>query len=207
MESQYYPILPAKTIKFILHALQPKVREFKKGELILWKETNENRLCLLLKGTAYLCVENEYAAKQLLDFFIKGQIFCHEMMPNPNNGHCFIQAKYPCSVAYLSYQDLMEYISKNSASELSEVFQNIFRTIISARNEHCHMLQQKNIRGKLMAFFHYQRTLQNSRLIHVPIPYSDLADYLTIDRSAMMTELTKMHEEGLIEKNQHTIKL
>ena len=69
------------------------------------------------------------------------------------------------------------------------------------------MLQQKSIRDKLLAFLHYQAALQNTAHLQMPIPYSDLADYLTIDRSAMMTELTKMHADGLIRKELHSIQL
>lgn len=207
MESADHLILSAKTMKAFLKTFQLKVREFKKGEVILHKDTKEGRLCLLLKGTAYLCVENEYASKQLLDFFTAGQIFYHEMLPSPHNGHCFVQAKHPCTIAYLEYEELLNAVRIDSESELAKLSYGIFRSIVSARNEHCHMLQQKTIRGKLLAFLHYQSTRQNSRSVRIPIPYSDLADYLTIDRSSLMTELGRMHAEGLIEKKAHTIRL
>lgn len=207
MESEKYLVVSGKTMKSILRIFQPRIKEFAKGELILRKDINESRLCLLLKGTAYLCVENEYNAKQLLDFFLKGQFLCHEMLPAPNNGHCFLQAKYPCAVAYLPYQEFLQYTLQHPASELAELAPGIFRSLIAVRNEHCHMLQQKTVRSKLLAFLHYERIQQGDRNIHIPIPYADLADYLTIDRSSLMTELSKMHAEGLLEKKAHTIRL
>ena len=101
------PLLPQKMLKKLLSVFHPRIREFNKGELIMEKDPFENRLCILLKGTAYLCIENEHATKQLLDFFIKGELFCYEMMPSAPGCHCFIQAKYPCSVAYLPFSDLL----------------------------------------------------------------------------------------------------
>lgn len=74
MELGNYLILNDKTIKILLSIFGPQIREFGKGETILEKSWKENRLCLLLKGTAYLCIDNEYGDKQLLDFFVKGQI-------------------------------------------------------------------------------------------------------------------------------------
>ena len=201
------PILSAKMQKKLISTLHPRIREFNRGELIMERESPENRLCLLLKGIVYLWVENEHASKQLLDFFTKGELFCYEMIPTPPGCHCFIQAKYSCSVAYLEQSDILEYIAQNPAEELSLFLQNIFHNIVTSRNEHCHMLQQKSVRDKLLAFLYYQASLQKSRLLQIPIPYSDLADYLTIDRSAMMTELTKMQEDGLIQKELHSIKL
>lgn len=207
MESAEQLILSGKAMKALVKFFEPKIREFQKGETILQKNTSEDRLCLLLKGTAYLCVENEYADKQLLDFFTAGQMFYYEMLPSPHNGHCYIHAKHPCAVAYLEPEQFKDAVCRGIENDLISVLSGLSRSIAADRNEHCHMLQQKTIRAKLLAFLHYQAALQGSPTVHVPIPYSDLADYLTIDRSSLMTELGKMHAEGLITKKTHTISL
>jgi CRP/FNR family transcriptional regulator, anaerobic regulatory protein len=205
MDFQESLILSEKTIKAVLSIFRPRKKRFEKGELILEKGTMDDRLFLMLKGTSYLCVENEYNTKQLISFFMKGQFICHEMLPTPHNGHCFVQAKYPTTVAVLSYTELMAYSLQNPTDTRSHSFSHIFRNVIAAQSEHCHILQQKTIRSKLLAFLQYQSLCQNTRRVQVPIPYSDLADYLTIDRSALMTELRKMQTEGIIEKDGHTI--
>ena len=42
---------------------------------------------------------------------------------------------------------------------------------------------------------------------YLPLPLSDLADYLSVDRSAMMREIKKMNEENIIisEKRKITV--
>lgn len=196
-----------KFIKKILEEYRPRTKEFQKGEIILKKDTAENRLCLLLKGTAYLYIENEYDTRQLLDFFMRGQLMCHEMLPTPNDGYCYIQAKHPCTVVYLDWPEPAGCTPGKQDRCLAAFLPLTFRSIIAARNEHCHMLQQKTIRSKLLAFLHYQRIRQGSRTIRIPIPYSDLAEYLTIDRTSLMTELSKMDAEGLIHKKAYVIRL
>lgn len=207
MDAVYSPILSQKMQKKLISTFHPRIREFKKNELIMEKASSETRLCLLLKGTAYLCIENEHAVKQLLDFFTKGEFFSYGMMPAAPGCHCYVQAKYPCRIAYIPTGELLSYILQNPSDELGSFLQELFQHIITSRNEHCHMLQQKSLRAKLLAFLHYQAALQGSTLLQMPIPYSDLADYLTIDRSALMTELAKMQADGLIEKNYHTVRL
>lgn len=207
MDALAFPVLSQKMQKKVISTFHPRIREFKKNELILEKASSETRLCLLLKGTAYLCIENEHGIKQLLDFFTRGAFFSYRMMPAAPGCHCFIHAKYPCSVAYLPATELLEYIVQNPADELGSFLQNSFYHISSSRNEHCHMLQQKSIRDKLLAFFQYLSALNHTTTLQMPIPYSDLADYLTIDRSALMTELTRMQSDGLIQKDFHTIAL
>ncbi len=196
-----------KNIKLLRDLFRPKQKAFGKGEMILEKNRPKQCLCLLLKGTAYLCMENESGSKQLLDYFTRGQLLYQEMLPAPDNGHCFIQAKYPCTAAYLSHQELLEHILKQADRELAELLSAMLRSAVSAGNQHCHILQQKTIRGKLLAFLHSQKIRQQSSTLHIPMPYSDLADYLAIDRSSLMTELSRMHAEGLIEKKTRTIVL
>ncbi len=198
-------MISEKFMNYILETFRPRRKAFGKGELILEKNTAEDRLCLLVKGVAYLCIENENGGKQLLDYFTKGAVICHEMLPDIRGGHCFIQAKYPCIAAFLSDRELIGHMLKQNDEDLAQLCSAIFRSALSARNRHCHILQQKTIRGKLLAFLHDLRVRQGSTTVHIPMPYSDLADYLTIDRSSLMTELSKMHGDGLIEKKAREI--
>lgn len=206
MDSVNASALNAQTMKYLIERLELRVRRFHKGETILRKDMKEERLCLLLKGTAYLCIDNEYADKQLLDFFLCGQLFYDALLPSPHNGHCFVQAKRPCTVAYLEW-DRLRSASGNADDKLTSALSALLCSAAERRGAHCHMLQQKTIRGKLLAFLYDQASLQNSETIRVPIPYSDLADYLTIGRSSLMTELRKMQTERLIDKQAHTISL
>ena len=48
-------------------------------------------------------------------------------------------------------------------------------------------------------FFKQISKKNKSKIIYLPYNYTDLADYLAIDRSAMYRELKNLKEEGLIE--------
>lgn len=200
-------IISEKNMKYIRDIFRPKQKSYGKGEIILDGQAPDNRLCVLLKGTAYLCVEQENGGRQLLDYFTKGQLICPEMLPGADNGHCFILAKYPCTAACLSHQELQEHMLTHSDSDLTELFSHLLHAVIHAGNEHCHILQQKTIRSKLTAYLRAQSVRQGSTSVHIPIPYSDLADYLAIDRSSLMTELSRMDGEGIIEKKGRVIVL
>ena len=57
----------------------------------------------------------------------------------------------------------------------------------------------RSIRGKLMCYFGMQAAKTNTNRFNLPFSLSALADYISTDRSAMMRELKKMREEGLVE--------
>ena len=58
-----------------------------------------------------------------------------------------------------------------------------------------------------MTFFEYIKTKKGKNTFYLPLPLSDLADYLSVDRSAMMREIKKMNEENIIisEKRKITV--
>ena len=97
MEQENRCFLSTQELDFIVKALNPTIKKYNRGELLCKKNSKERRLFFLLSGTAYLEVENEFEGKQILEYFVKGQILCHDMMIQPNNGSCYAVAKYPCT--------------------------------------------------------------------------------------------------------------
>ena len=74
-------------------------------------------------------------------------------------------------------------------------------------NTRIELLTKKNIRDKLLSYFDILSTKKLSKIISLPFTFTDLADYLSVDRSAMMRELSHLIEEGFIDKKGKRIKL
>ena len=62
-------------------------------------------------------------------------------------------------------------------------------------------LSRRSIREKLQCYFRICRLEAGSDSFLLPFTLSALADYISTDRSAMMRELKKMREAGLISMN------
>ena len=116
-------------------AMFPATKNFERGDSILRKDAKENRLCFLLNGTAYLQIENEYDSKQILDYFVRGQILCHDMLAEPHNGHCYVFAKYPCSIAYIDPMDIIGCSQAHKDDFLGRLPGFIFRSILSSAQQ------------------------------------------------------------------------
>jgi len=70
-------------------------------------------------------------------------------------------------------------------------------------------MSKRTIRDKLMSYFNSLAKKAGVNYFEIPFNKTELANFLSVDRSAMSTELTKMKEDGLIdfEKRQfHLIK-
>ena len=74
-------------------------------------------------------------------------------------------------------------------------------------NTRIELLTKKNIRDKLLSYFDILASKKLNRTFVLPFSLTDLADYLSVDRSAMMRELSHLKEDGIIEKNGNKITL
>ncbi len=207
MEQENRYFLTGRELDLIVKTFNPAIRKFGRGELLLKNGMKENRIFIFLSGTAYLEVENEYDSKQILDYFVRGQVLCRDMLIRPNNGSCYVVAKYPCTVALADPEEIKNYSQKSRDKVFDSLPGFIFHSSLSMVQQHCHILQQKTIRNKLLTFLHCQAQRQHTCSVKLPVPYSDLADYLGVDRSALMKELGKMVSEGLVKKQSHQITL
>ncbi len=106
-----------------------------------------------------------------------------------------------------------------SASEDSEVYFLDAHAMIKAASTHPALIQnlltltaQKNlnlsrrifhtsaktIRARLQSYLSFEATRQHSNDFYLPFNRQQLADYLSVDRSALSNELSKMQKEGYL---------
>ena len=84
---------------------------------------------------------------------------------------------------------------------------NLVLTKESDLNLRIEILSQKSFRDKILSYFRILSQNSFSKTFTLPFSLTDIADYLSVDRSAMMRELSHLKEEGFIEKIGHKIKL
>ena len=60
---------------------------------------------------------------------------------------------------------------------------------------------------KILSYFDIISRRNLRKTFTVPFSYTDLADFLSVDRSAMMRELKLLVDEGFIKKNGNKITL
>ena len=75
---------------------------------------------------------------------------------------------------------------------------------ILKNNERVEILTNKTTRDKLLTYF---KLNSNQRIVNLQLTLTDLADYLSVNRSAMQRELKNLKDEGFIEIKDKKIKL
>lgn len=60
-------------------------------------------------------------------------------------------------------------------------------------------ISRRTTREKLLAYLSYHAQAQGSSTFDIPFNRQELADYLSVDRSALSQELGKMKRDGLVD--------
>ena len=71
-------------------------------------------------------------------------------------------------------------------------------------NSKIDILSQRSIKDKILTYLKKEALKKNSKTFTIPYSFQELADYLCIDRSAMMRELKNLQKEKKIKKEGRT---
>ena len=116
------------------------------------------------------------------------------------NNELEIITKEKTTVIIIDYKNLLN--EDNTNKKYYNLFiQNLFSILndkIKEKNNRISILTNKTIRNRLLEYFNVNIT-KGSRYVYLPFSFTNLADYLGVDRSAMSRELKYMKEEEFIE--------
>ncbi len=186
---------------------QVQTRNFNKGEIIMNYIEKRDKVGMIKEGKAELIRFDYEGNKTIIEHFSKNDIF-GELFHHINyNNELIVLATEKCEVMFLNANCLEKKCSRNCGIHdlLVEKFVHLLALKIVTLNEHIEFLTKKSIREKLLSYFDRLSHHKIKRRFTLPMSYTDLADYLNIDRSALMRELKNLQEEGFIEKEDRKI--
>ena len=184
-------------------------RTFSKGETITTYIEKRAQLCILMSGTANLIRYDFNGNKTIIGQFTKDEIFGEILYPTNTNNELFVEAKESCDVLFFNYNNIITGCTKKCKIH-QELKNNIFTLIMKNTiklNTRIELLTKKTIRDKLLTYFNISSYKNFDRTFVLPFSLTDLADYLSVDRSAMMIELARLKNEGFIKKQGNKITL
>ncbi len=181
-------------------------KSFGKGEVIMKFRPHNKNSGIIKEGLAYLISINDRGEENILDYYEGGNIFGSAFSPDTNVNLYFVVAKKKCTVSFFDHSSMIKLCRSDCKKHI--IFIENIMTTISCRNQiHIDILSQRTIRSRLTTYFAYLSEISGTKTLRLPIPLCDLAEYICTDRSAMMRELGKMNEDGLISSSGHTIQL
>ncbi len=196
--------------KKMMICFQSVEKQYDHGELICTYGSNSESIGIVLEGTAQLLRTHLDGRQTILEQLGPGDIFSEALsFVSENSSTVQVICSFRCRIQFIDYSHLIKRCPK-ACSFHSQLVSNALQMISQKAvhlSERLEVLSQRSIREKLLCYFGLLAEQNQSRTFSLPFSYSALADYLSVDRSAMMRELKRMRDEGLLQTSRHQVSL
>lgn len=180
---------------------QPRIREYKKNDLITVAGDRFDSIGILLKGEAMVTKENAAGDRTIVNFLRPGDMF-GEMVAFARNSVWpgTVIAQYPCTVFFLAREKIVGRCG-NVCSWHQTLIRNMLRIVseealkLYGRLEY---LWIKSMRGKISALLLEQYQQTGKAEFDLPMNRNEMAGFLNVSRPSMSRELSRMRDEGII---------
>ena len=216
---KYIPIL-AKTRLFagvneeeigaMLNCLQAQLCTYKKGEYVLRQGEHIDKIMVLVEGGLHIQRDDYWGNRSIINVIGVGEMF-GEAYVAPESGALLNDVVAVEDGAVLFFDVNRTITTCPTACPFHKmVVQNLFFAISEKNRKLVQKLghmSKRTTREKLISYLSEEAKKQNSGTFAIPFNRQQLADFLSVDRSAMSNELCKMRDAGLLtfEKNRFTL--
>lgn len=193
-----------------LQLLSPRQKQLKKDAFIFTAGDNATAVGIVLTGSAYVVQEDFWGNRTILANLSQGDLF-GESFPFAlaKTLPVSVIAQTACTVLLLDCKKMIGSIKEDSVVQQT-LIQNML-AILAQKNmmltQKIELVTKRSIKEKVLAYLSMQALSAKQSTFIIPFNRQELADYLSVDRSALSSTLSKMRDEGLLTfyKNQFTL--
>ena len=191
----------------LLYTLESSRLTFPKNQLILANITRGNIIGILISGMMQIIKTDYNGNRTIIEELEENDVFGTIITPLKNLEYDIL-TKEECIVYIVDYDEILNLdLSKDYYNQFIKNLLEITIEKIEEKNNHIEILTKKTIRNKILEYFNIESKKTGTRVINLPFTFTNLADYLAIDRSAMSREIKYLKDEGFIEVKNHKITL
>ena len=198
-----------ESIEKMMPCFDMKKRNFAEKDIIPTVEGTKEYICLLLEGAVSVSRISIDGSLDLLEYMEDTGVFGDAFAFANREDEFITVCEKDCSVLFIEKGQITKRCS-NACQHHTQVVENLLQLMagkVVHLTEKVDILSHRSIRGKLMSYFRIQSTKQNNLTFELPFSLLKLANYLCIDRSAMMRELKKMIDDEMIEMDGRMVTL
>lgn len=197
-------------IELMTACLGARLRTYKKGDYVLRQGEHFNDIIILAEGKLYIQKDDYWGNRSILGQISVGEMF-GEAYAAPDSGALLndVAAVEDSAVIFFDVKRVITTCS-SACRFHAIVVQNLFFAISEKNRKLVQKLgymSMRSTREKLISYLSEEARQQNSAGFAIPFNRQQLADFLSVDRSAMSHELCKMRDEGLLEFEKNRFKL
>ena len=208
--SQLFAGLDDDEIAAMLSCLDARLQAYERGAYIFRQGQHIRHIAVLAEGELLVQKDDYWGNRSIISRIDAGEMFGEAYLA-PESGTSLndVAAARNSTVIFFDVRRVITTCS-SACRFHTMVVQNLFfaiseknRTLVQKLGH----MSKRSTREKLISYLSEQANRQKSASFAIPFNRQQLADFLSVDRSAMSSELGKMRDEGLLifEKNQFTL--
>lgn len=201
--------IDANEIQIMLGCLSPQVKTYKKDSFILTAGETTDSLALLLDGSVYILQEDFWGNRNILSVISPAGAFAESFAATGRPLSVSALAATDAIVMFLNLRRVLTTCS-SACTHHRRIIENLLAKLAEKNhqlNEKLSHMSKRSTREKLLSYLSAEAARRNSNIFEIPFNRQQLADYLSVERSALSAELSKLKAEGLLDYHRSSFKI
>lgn len=187
-----------------LDIMRAHTRSYEKGDIILHAGSTTENVSFVLDGSVILENNDIWGNRSILGLVSVSGFFgeVYAMLP----GEPLLidaSANEATEILFMNIREIMENIIPHSSWQLKFIRNLMMISVhknlkLSSRAFHT---APKTVRGRVMAYLNTVSLRAGSQSFTIPFDRQQMADYLSVDRTALSKELGRMKKDGILDFN------
>ncbi|MCC2124663.1 Crp/Fnr family transcriptional regulator [Hominiventricola filiformis] len=186
----------------MLHCLEVRPETYQKDEYILRAGDRVEAFGVVITGKVMIIQEDFWGNRNILAAVGAGHCFAETFACSPGAVlNVSVIAETNVQVLFLNVKRILT-TCPSTCSHHSRMIRNLLSELAEKNlrlNEKITHLGQRSRRAKILSYLSAEAQRHGSAEFDIAFSRQQLADYLSVDRSGLSMELSRMQEEGLLE--------
>lgn len=197
-------------LQTLLGCLSAIERSYEKNDFIFMADDIVTVIGVVLSGSVHIIQEDFWGNRTILARIESGDLFgeafsCAETEKLPVS----VFAAEASGILLIDYHKIITACS-SACTFHTGLIKNMLR-ILARKNvmltQKIEFITQRTTRGKLLSYLSAQARQAGRGSFEIPFDRQQLAEYLSVDRSAMSNELSKMRDDGILKFHRNHFEL
>ncbi|MBR3804792.1 MAG: Crp/Fnr family transcriptional regulator [Clostridia bacterium] len=205
---QLFKGIKDEELKQLYNCLRARQAEFKGGEELYSFGSGKTVLGVITQGKVVVKKIDRNGNVNILDHIQKNGVISNAFAFSQTDGN-FVSAYAVenTKVVFFDYSNVFKRCQK-ACEYHSQFVENLFDIVIEKSktlSQRVEILSNKTIREKILSYLSFAVKNTGSTEITLPMSLTSFAEFLSVDRSAMMRELKKLSVGGIIKTDKRII--
>ena len=194
----------------LIDCLGCSFKEYKKNEIVYHKGDLVSEIGIVVSGRIHIIKDDIWGNSNIIAEASEGGMFAEAVVCSGIGSlPVSVMAAIDTKVCFVDFKRIIATCSSACVfhTMLIRNMINVFaqkNIMLAEKMEH---ITKRTTRDKLLSYLSLQSEYKNSRSFEVPFDRQGLADYLSVERSALSSEMSKLRADGVIKYRKNHFEL